>query len=76
MNVRFFLSLPIGKPTIVDVDIYVNSIGPVSSIDMVSVSLSLSLSHMHRQTDRQTDRQTHIHNINKNSLFTQKSLLI
>uniref|UniRef100_A0A803U151 Neurotransmitter-gated ion-channel ligand-binding domain-containing protein n=1 Tax=Anolis carolinensis TaxID=28377 RepID=A0A803U151_ANOCA len=31
------------KPTVIDVDIYVNSIGPVSSINMVSVSQSVIL---------------------------------
>uniref|UniRef100_A0A8D0EB57 Neurotransmitter-gated ion-channel ligand-binding domain-containing protein n=1 Tax=Salvator merianae TaxID=96440 RepID=A0A8D0EB57_SALMN len=28
------------KPTVIDVDIYVNSIGPVSSINMVSVTVN------------------------------------
>lgn len=28
------------KPTVIDVDIYVNSIGPVSSINMVSALLT------------------------------------
>uniref|UniRef100_A0A8D0GUR3 Neurotransmitter-gated ion-channel ligand-binding domain-containing protein n=1 Tax=Sphenodon punctatus TaxID=8508 RepID=A0A8D0GUR3_SPHPU len=32
------------KPTVIDVDIYVNSIGPVSSINMVSVLLAMILS--------------------------------
>uniref|UniRef100_A0A674IGM6 Neurotransmitter-gated ion-channel ligand-binding domain-containing protein n=1 Tax=Terrapene triunguis TaxID=2587831 RepID=A0A674IGM6_9SAUR len=32
------------KPTVIDVDIYVNSIGPVSSINMVSVLLTMILS--------------------------------
>lgn len=31
--------LPTVKPTVIDVGIYVNSIGPVSSIDMVSSGL-------------------------------------
>uniref|UniRef100_A0A7M4FXX9 Gamma-aminobutyric acid type A receptor subunit gamma3 n=1 Tax=Crocodylus porosus TaxID=8502 RepID=A0A7M4FXX9_CROPO len=29
------------KPTVIDVDIYVNSIGPVSSINMVSILLTM-----------------------------------
>lgn len=38
----FLLALAV-KPTVIDVGIYVNSIGPVSSIDMVSFS---ALSHL------------------------------
>lgn len=35
----FFLLALAVKPTVIDVGIYVNSIGPVSSIDMVSESI-------------------------------------
>lgn len=36
LTVPLSASLPAVKPTVIDVGIYVNSIGPVSSIDMVS----------------------------------------
>ncbi len=42
----FLLSLAV-KPTVIDVGIYVNSIGPVSSIDMVSYSSPSSHTHTH-----------------------------
>lgn len=36
LTVPLSACLPTVKPTVIDVGIYVNSIGPVSSIDMVS----------------------------------------
>lgn len=36
----FFLAFAV-KPTVIDVGIYINSIGPVSSIDMVSLGIHL-----------------------------------
>lgn len=44
LTVPLSASLPAVKPTVIDVGIYVNSIGPVSSIDMVSSGLH---THLH-----------------------------
>ena len=45
-SLLFLLALAV-KPTVIDVGIYVNSIGPVSSIDMVSTAASSSRPHTH-----------------------------
>ncbi len=45
INNYFALFFPTVKPTVIDVDIFVNSIGPVSSINMVSQSLVLCSSY-------------------------------
>lgn len=48
--------LPTVKPTVVHVGIYVNSIGPVSSIDMVSSGLC---THVTRSPDVSINRRNH-----------------
>lgn len=43
LTVALSACLPTVKPTVIDVGIYVNSIGPVSSIDMVSSGLRMHI---------------------------------